>query len=451
MTEKRLHAAWLRPLAGILALVGVLGLTACGGGSGAPNNPYAPGPGTPTALTVLPGTLTVYAGTPATLTISGGVPPYSAFSSDTAVLPISLGASSNTIVLLPAPVGLPTAVTVSVQDSAGTIASAAVTVQPAPLLNGLTVTPNSAACGTNAVCSGQTATASVTVAGPGGGGIANRQVRFDVVSGDFLIQTNNPASPLASTLTVTSDANGLAQIIIKANKDASTQPALLRATETQTGNQVTAQFTIVQTINGAAVLSVVPDNATITSATTTCTSGFRVDYYIYGGTPPYRVTNTFPDGATLVNSTVTTSGGFFEAITNGTCVDPLVFSIFDAAGLQTTATLTNKPATSTTGGTGTPLTVAPPGPVSATAAQCTSSSGFLFTITGGTPPYNVSVTAAPAGAVGAATPSTVTTSGGTTTVTLNGSATVASGAQSVKFTDATTPTPLTTTVTINCP
>ena len=192
MTEKRLFAAWLRPIAGIFALVGMLGLTACGGGSGAPNNPYAPGPVTPAALAILPAALTAYAGTPATLTITGGFPPYSAFSSDTAVLPISLGASSNTIVLIPASVGLATSVTVSVQDSAGTIATAAVTVQPAPLLNGLTITPNASTCGSNAVCSGQTATASVTVTGPAGGGIPNRQVRFDVQSGDFAIQTNNP-------------------------------------------------------------------------------------------------------------------------------------------------------------------------------------------------------------------------------------------------------------------
>ncbi len=99
--NKRPLSAWLRPFAGIFALVGVLGLTACGGGSGAPNNPYAPGPVTPAALAVLPATLTAYAGTPATLTISGGFPPYRAFSSDTSVLPVSLGASADTIVLLP--------------------------------------------------------------------------------------------------------------------------------------------------------------------------------------------------------------------------------------------------------------------------------------------------------------------------------------------------------------
>jgi hypothetical protein len=38
---------------------------------------------------------------------------------------------------------------------------------------------------------------------------------------------------------------------------------------------------------------------------------------------------------------VNTNGGFFEAITNGACVDPLTFSIVDATGRQTTALLHN--------------------------------------------------------------------------------------------------------------
>lgn len=445
MTENRLSAAWLRPLLGLLATAGVLALSACGGGSGAPNNPYAPGPDTPAALTLLPATLTTYANTPATLTISGGVPPYRAFSSDTAVLPLSLASSSNTIVLLPAPVGAATNVTVSVQDSAGTTVSASVVVQPAPLLNGLTITPNSAACGTNAICSGQTGVASVTVAGPASGGIANRQVRFDVVSGDFAITSGNPGAPLGPTLTVVTDANGVAQVVIRANVVAFTQSALLRATDVTTGNQVTGQFTIVQTINGAAVLSVVPPAATITSATTTCSTGFRIFYFIYGGTPPYRVTSTFPDAVTLVNSTVAVSGGFFEAITNGTCVDPLVFSIVDALGLQTTATLVNKAAASTGGGPSTPVVVAPLayGTVTTPVANCNLASGFDFTATGGTPPYGVAV----AGATGTATPPTITTSGGTTKVTFTAATT---GAHAVTFTDSSTPAQVTT-ATIYCP
>jgi hypothetical protein len=132
MTENRLLATWLRPLVGLFALAGMLALTACGGGSGAPNNPYQPtGP-----LTVLPAAATIYSGAPSTLSVTGGTPPYLAFSSDTSVLPVSLGASANTIVLLPAAVAADTAVTVTVRDAIGQTALAAITVRPAPLLNG---------------------------------------------------------------------------------------------------------------------------------------------------------------------------------------------------------------------------------------------------------------------------------------------------------------------------
>ena len=41
MTEKRLFAGWLRSLTGLVAAAGILALSACGGGSGAPNNFYA--------------------------------------------------------------------------------------------------------------------------------------------------------------------------------------------------------------------------------------------------------------------------------------------------------------------------------------------------------------------------------------------------------------------------
>jgi hypothetical protein len=226
-----------------------------------------------------------------------------------------------------------------------------------------------------------------------------------------------------STLTVVSDQFGVAQVIIQANANAPTQPALLRATELTTGNQQTAQFTIVQTINGQAVLSVVPATATITGAdSATCSSGFRIDYYIYGGTPPYTVVSTFPSAVTLVNATVPAPGMPFSAITNGTCVNPLTFSIRDAIGLQTTATLNNVP------GTTEPPTPPAPPPAnvnitpSSYAATSTSTLGgscpgpFTFVIQDGIPPYNV-VAAPPAGQpVPTVSPSVVTTSPGTVTV-----------------------------------
>jgi len=138
------------------------------------------------------------------------------------------------------------------------------------------------------------------------------------------------------------------------------------------------------------ILTVVPPTAKITGALKgVCSSGFATDYYIYGGTPPYRVTSTFPTGITLVNSIVSSSGGFFEAITNGTCVDPVVFSIFDATGRQTTATLSNVEGT-----TERPVVTAPNLAITPSDANPGSCFGknFDFIATGGTPSYAAIVT-----------------------------------------------------------
>src|SRR5690242_21240395 len=99
MAPNRMIARWLRPALALVALGGLLALGGCGGGSGAPNNPYAPGPSSPGPLSVLPSIVTAYSNTPLTLTISGGAPPYFVVSSNSAVLPVA-NASNGTIVLL---------------------------------------------------------------------------------------------------------------------------------------------------------------------------------------------------------------------------------------------------------------------------------------------------------------------------------------------------------------
>src|SRR5215467_6972256 len=272
-------ARWLRPILALLTLAGFASL----GGCGAPNNPFAPPPTTPGPVTILPAVSVAFSHTPTTLTVTGGKPPYVIVSSNSAILPVQQSNTTGTIVLLPANVVSDTPVVITAQDTTGQTGSATVTVKAAPIFNTLTVKPASAACGANSICSGQTATASVTVTGPTGVGIPNRQVRFDVVSGQFGIQNSDPANPLVQTLTVVSDQFGVAQVILQAQAGVPTQPALLRATELTSGNQQTAQFTIVQTINGSAVLSVIPTDITFTGLDNTqCSNNFRGDYYIFG-------------------------------------------------------------------------------------------------------------------------------------------------------------------------
>jgi hypothetical protein len=436
MASNVLNNKWLRPVLALCTLAGLLALGGCGGGSGAPNNPFAPVPPAIGPLFVLPPTDVVYAHNAATLTISGGATPYQAFSSNSTVLPVAQNVDAGVVVLIPGDVSTPTAVIITVQDAIGQTATSAVTVNPAPLFNTLTVVPSRTICGTNAVCSGDTATATVQVLGPGGAGIPNRQVRFDVVAGAFGIQTSNPAQPLLSSVTVVSDASGNARVILQTTVNAPTQPAEIRATDITTGDAETAAFTIVQQTDGSAILSVVPPTATITGPNTaTCSAGVRTDYFIYGGTPPYQISPSFPDAVLLVNSTVAFSGGSFEAITNGACVNPLVFTIVDATGRQTTATLINSP--------GTTAPPPPPSPdlqVTPPAGACVAGSQG-FTITGGTPPFNV------ASGDGVVNPNPVTTSPGSFTFTLTNNA---AGTHTIFIGDTSVPQK-TINVVIHCP
>ena len=118
-----------------------------------------------------------------------------------------------------------------------------------------------------------------------------------------------------SSLTVLSDATGTASVILKADVNAPTQVAQLSVTDLTSGQVLNGTFTIVQVTNGSQILTVVPTEATITGAFKgICSTGFVIDYYIFGGTPPYRISSTFPNSVTLVNSVVNTNGGFFRAI-----------------------------------------------------------------------------------------------------------------------------------------
>lgn len=312
------------------------------------------------------------------------------------MLPVTQNVAGNTVLLLANAVSADTSTVVTVQDSGGQTTPATILVRPAALFpSALTVVASSAECGSGNLCTGATGTVAVQVSGPAGAPGAGRQVRFDVVYGPFSILTSNPAAPLAQTLTVTTDGGGRAQVGIQSAVDATTAPAQIRVTDLTSGQQQIANFTVVRTTTTTNI-TVIPDTARIQGAfTDECSAGFRIDYFIYGGTPPYRVSSTFPNSVILSTMTVNQNGGFFTATTNGACVDPLTFTIFDAAGRQTTATLQNVPGA-------TPRPAPPPPPPGTLTATPPISSGacvgrtFGVVITGGTAPYNVGLTGAAA-------------------------------------------------------
>jgi hypothetical protein len=376
----------------------------------------------------------VYSGVPATLTVTGGTGPYFAFSSNSAVLPVTQAVAGATVLLLGSNVATDTDVEVTVQDITGATAKSTVTVRPAPLLpNLITITPNGDCAVGTSLCSGGTGTATVVVTAPGGGGIPNRTVRFDVVFGAYAIQTNNPATPLASTLTVVTDQNGTASVGLQVNVNAPTQIATIRATDTTSGNQVTANFLIEQVTDGGTILSVIPTGTVTIDGPndSTCSSGVVVQYYIFGGTPPYKVAATFPGVVTISPAVVATNGGGFTATTNGSCFVNMQYAITDATG-RTIPGGSSPLLTNEFGKTAAPppavMTVSP----AAVASTACTGKTFQFVVVGGTPPYSVS--ASPAGPIIA--PSPVPTAG--TPVSVSGLAT-GSGITTITFVDSSSP------------
>jgi hypothetical protein len=344
----------------------------------------------------LPPTAVIFSGVPASIYVTGGAPPYLVFSSNPTVLPVTQSVSGTAVPLLAGQVSADTTVILTVQDSVSKTGTATIIVRAAPLLSAITVKPNFADCATNtffpnAICSGQTGTAAVKLTQPGGGPAAGRQVRFDVVTGPYSIATTGTGAS-APSQTIVSDAQGNAQVVIRANVDAPTQPAQIRATDIASGQQVTGDFLIVQRTDGSTILTVVPPEATFTAPyNDACTFGFRVDYFIYGGTPPYRITQTLPDASVLVNSTVAASGGYFEVISNGTCVNPQTFSIVDATGRQVTARFFNLLGSATRPPDGPPDLLVTPvsiGVAPSAAVACNESTDYRFVVSGGTAPYN---------------------------------------------------------------
>jgi len=154
---------------------------------------------------------------------------------------------------------------------------------------------------------------------------------------------------------------------------------------------VTGQFTIVQQITGTRVVTTIPSGkTTITGAyKTVCSSGVRVTHYIFGGTPPYRVSINFPDAATLLNSVVNVQGGSFDVVTNGACFTGLTFAIVDANGLtvSTPPTVDNVPGTADAPTPAAPLTVTPTVYGSTAAPLNCTGRTFPFTLTG-KPPFS---------------------------------------------------------------
>jgi hypothetical protein len=329
-----------------LAAVAAL-ISACGGGGVSSTTP-TPEPVAP-ALTVLPSNAVVmYSNTPTTFTINGGVGPYQVFSSDATLLTVpatvaaATGTTGSAFVAVARNVSSATGttVTMTVRDSRGTTVDVTPTVRPTLVTSAIAITPNAAsACGSG-TCSGGEGLIRVTL-GLAGQGLAARQVRFDVVSGGFGF-ISDTTQQFVTSATASTDSSGVATIRYRTNQTAPTQLGLLRVTEVTGGSSFDFVLAIVSTPSESANLSVIPDTFTITSGfTDRCTSGARVDYVVFGGTPPYRLTTTIPDSLRVTPTQVVQAGAAFTVETAGICFDPQTLIVTDSASRRQTVTLRN--------------------------------------------------------------------------------------------------------------
>jgi hypothetical protein len=169
----------------------------------------------------------------------------------------------------------------------------------------------------------------------------------------------------------------------------------------------------------------------------------RVSYYVFGGTPPYRIVTNYSDAVTLVGSPVQVNGGGFDVITNGSCFTGLTFAVTDATGRTLT---TGLPIVENVPGTATPppptanLQVFASGTGSASAPVNCAGASFPITVVG-KPPF--SATSSRAGVVFGTNPVTVSPG------QLNVSSVPAGGATTITIGDANSPQQLAT-VTIYC-
>jgi hypothetical protein len=339
-------------------------LSSCGSGAVTGTDPSAG-----STLAVFPGAADAFADIPLTLTISGGQSPYSVFSSNTVALPVTTVASgisgtNPSFSLVPTSVNGDTPVDVTIKDGLAKSVIAKVNVHPSTLNNQVTFTPlgpTGTGCGTG-LCSGGDAQV-VVKAVLNGLVLRSRAIRFDVYQGGFQLVTPG-TGVLVSSLVINTDEQGEAVVRLLANTSVPTQVATLQSTDVSTGLARRYNFNIIQTTSGAGILSTLPSGTiTIKGAKGgTGQDGFcpnaRVDFYVYGGSPPYAVASPLPGVASPTIATVAATGGVFGVLVTGCGKVSMI--VTDSKGLTIeTAAIDSQQGDKGDAATATTLTIAP--------------------------------------------------------------------------------------------
>jgi len=337
----RSAAAVAQRLLGLaFALASFAMLASCG--SGAVSAP--PTPVTPSALSVSPSTATtMFSGLPSSFVITGGSGTYFVTSTNQAIIANSDPFNGSLYSTIPNDVAGDTSVSLTFSDTAGsTPITVPVTVKARTVSNVVTVTPSAsqaASCGTS-VCAGGDAQVSVKLA-QSGVPLTNRLVRFDVISGDVRFITSPPGQTEQDDLTTTAltDGTGTAIVRIRVLASAPGQTALIAVTDTSSGFAQTVAISIAPSTNAA--LNAQPSTIAFKgNSATSCASGLSADVIVFGGKPPYQVSQ--PGTFTVTPSFLNSSGSAFTVSATGQCTDSTPIAVVDSNGGTATVTVSNK-------------------------------------------------------------------------------------------------------------
>jgi hypothetical protein len=387
-----------------------LALSGCGGSSSS-STPAA----TTSTLLAAPSAFIAFGNTANTVGITGGKGPFAVVSSNPTLLPVTASISGASFTFTPGNVAVATPVTLTVTDSAAATSAVTVTVTPATIAAPLiTITPasasvcapvNNAATSAATLCEGEAASASVTVRDSAGVAIANRSVRFEVLTVGVAMAPTATTPVFGRIATVDTNAQGVATVALRADVGGASEAAFIRATDTVSTHRVDTWVMVLKQTNAVSALSVVPTTGGLVGYYASECSRVRREYNVYGGTAPYSV--SLPAGSLLVLANesaaaapgaaviVANSGGRFmvESAASTTCTSgSTALTITDATGATFAAAYAVTPGSAGRPTASVDLAISPPtltlnaDPLS---SYCSTSSGS-FTISGGTAPYVVS-------------------------------------------------------------
>ncbi|HET7729723.1 MAG TPA: hypothetical protein VFK48_06790 [Usitatibacter sp.] len=170
--------------------------------------------------------------------------------------------------------------------------------------------------------------------------LRGRTVRFDIVSGDVRFITSPPGLPesLALSQTTVSDDNGIASVRVRVLSDATAQTALLQVTDVSSGFTQRASVTVAPGSN--APLNAQPNTIVFKGvAANTCASGISADVIVFGGRPPYLISQ--PGSFQVAPTIITSSPGRFTVTAIGQCSAGSQIAVVDGNGATVSVNASN--------------------------------------------------------------------------------------------------------------